>query len=122
MSNPTLYCFKVNEDKDAIKIYRYQINDYNYVVKNEFRKEYSFPGEVIDSTYRTFIVNKDNIDKYVLQRVFTFNPDYRHAVEVIENKLNSEIERSERYIANWKEKLTKLDKYRRDKIDGYSED
>ena len=122
MSKPTLYCFKVNEDEDGIRIHRYEINDYNYVVKHEFRKEYSFPGKVIDSTYRTFIVNKDNIDKCVLQRVFTFDPNYKHAIDVIEAKLEEQIERSERYVANWKQKLDKLDKYSKENLDGYSED
>lgn len=122
MSKPTLYCFKVNEDEAVIRIHRYEINDYNYAEKHEFRKEYSFPGKAIDSTYRTFIVNRDNIDKYVLQRVFTFNPEYKYAVAIIKNKLKDQIERSEHYITNWKERLTKLDKYAKEKLDGYSED
>ena len=122
MSNTTLYCFKVNEDEDAIKIHKYEINDYNYVKKHEFRKEYSFPGKVIGSPYRTFVVNEDNIDKYVLQRVFTFDSSYKHAIDVIEDKLKEQIEKSERYITNWKQKLDKLDRYSKEKLDGHPED
>lgn len=92
-----LYCFKFNDETGEItkiEIPKYR-TDYNkYTKKNTY--VWSEPRINVSDSH--FSVSDDKIDRFVTNKVFTFNTDYEHACEIIRNTLIEDAEKLEKQM------------------------
>ncbi len=82
MSEP-LYCFHLNEATGQLR--KFEITDYvikwfGYGVKHQC---YSFMLALNERSPYKYNIKTSNLDRYVGQKLFTFDPDINNAIEVI---------------------------------------
>ncbi len=81
-----LYCFKY--DKENGKLTKIEIPEYGTSV-NRFteRKTYYFNKPRINKSSGLYQVKEEKIDRFVSDKIFTFNPDVENAKEIIYSTL-----------------------------------
>lgn len=82
----TLYCFKY--DKENGKLTKIEIPEYGISV-NKFteRKTYYFNKPRINKSSGLYQVQEEKIDRFVSDKVFTFNPDVENVKRIILNTI-----------------------------------
>lgn len=81
-----LYCFKY--DKENCKITKIEIPEYK-ISTNRFtgRKTYCFEKPRINKSDSHYQVPEEKIDRFVSDKVFTFNPDVENVKQIIYSTL-----------------------------------
>ena len=80
-----LYCFKIVEDDDAMKLVKYKIFEYDSLQLNRSTWNYRFEGKMIESTNRVDTIRNDKMDRVVNKKFFTFNPDPQIVEKAFDN-------------------------------------
>ena len=106
MMNP-LYCFRL--DFETGKVTRYTIDNYVYrdTGYSHYHHVYSFKADIGSSQYH-YDVRDEIIDRFVSQKIFSFNPDMRSAIEIIEETLTNKSEKAKRENRNINKLLKKI--------------
>ena len=87
----TLYYFSLNPDVGTLS--RREINDYEIVKHswNPSRDSISFSGKYGAKTRRDYSIEVRDLDKFLHNRVITYDPDPDHALKIIKDSLNAKI-------------------------------
>lgn len=90
-----LYCFKFDDitgeiTSIAITEYKLKFNQYTG------RKTYSWDTPRINKADTHFTVHEEKLDRFVNNKVFTFDANFEHACRIIENTLKADIDRFEK--------------------------
>ena len=81
--NKPLYCFRLWQETG--KIQYFEINDYEEHELSQYthRKAYIFTAKLGTKTFYRYSVRAENIDKFVSDKLFTFNKDVKRAYDMI---------------------------------------
>jgi hypothetical protein len=90
--NKPLYCFRLNDVTGEIT--KYIITDYEHR-EYGYRKFYKFTADLGCRDY-VYIVREQNINKFVSNKVFTFNPNVKDAMVKILNTIKNKKNTAER--------------------------
>lgn len=82
----TLYCFKLVDDSNALSIVKYEITDWRI---NTYGRQlrYVFPSRYVGQKAKNCSVPKDKLDRFVSDKVYTFNPSQEAAEKIIRDSL-----------------------------------
>lgn len=82
----TLYCFKY--DKENGKLTKIEIPEYK-IITNRFtdRKNYCFEKPKINKSYSHYEIPEEKLDRFVSDKLFTFNPDVQRVKRIILNTI-----------------------------------
>lgn len=89
-----LYCFKLDPDTGEVK--RYEIKDY-HVKKRMWatpKEEICFKENLGTRTDYHYALKPNKLNRFVHEKVFTFDPDYGHAIGIIIDTLKQDVEES----------------------------
>lgn len=104
-----LYCYKVDEVTGQIT--QYEIKDYEFhksVFGSKNHDTWSFRGIISkDCNYR-YCIERFKMDRYVSQKVFTFNPSIEYAHNIIKKTINGKIIKAQYEEKKYKELLGKI--------------
>lgn len=84
-----IYCFKL--DAETFELTRIEITDYETIKCNSRRHIYKWEKPKINRCEKRFYLNPEKIDRFVNNKVFTFNPDREHAWYIIESTLETKL-------------------------------
>ena len=104
MDSEILHCFKLVEANGRYQLEHFEITDWS-LRKLYSGFEYSFKGNLIESSYRNETVKDSKLDRFVNNKVFTFNPEEDHAKMIIEYELNSKKQKAEEKLKRCSEML-----------------
>ena len=103
----TLYCFKY--DKENGKLTKIEISEYaTRVNKYTDRKTYYFNKPRINKSSGLYQVPEEKIDRFVSDKVFTFNPDVENAKQIIYSTLEEKRNKAELEYHKYQEELNKI--------------
>lgn len=101
-----LYLFKLNEETGEIEQVFATLH-YEETVVSKYIDTRIY-GIDLPYTYGTIRVRKENIDKCVNYRVYTFNPDPVHARQIIYNTIYEKKEKTRKELNRWEKVLSKM--------------
>ena len=103
----TLYCFKY--DKENGKLTKIEIPEYK-IITNRFtdRKKYCFEKPKINKSYSHYEIPEEKFDRFVSDKLFTFNPDVENAKQIIYSTLEYKRDRAELEYHKYQEELNKI--------------
>lgn len=91
MENKPIYCFKL--DNETFELTRFEITDYKIHKLNEYgRFRYKWENPKINKCDRYYYLEPKKMDRFVNYKVFTFDPDEKNALRIIEETLSSQLD------------------------------
>ena len=107
MMKPTLYCFKIDEEKMTIT--RYETNDYQEVFHGGVEK-ILYNANLGTKASSTHVFTKSNLDTIVNMRILSFNPSIEKALKIANKYLISKREAAYKEYNKWNDLITHLNK------------
>ena len=108
--NKVLYCYKVDELTGLIT--QYEIKDYEFnksAYGNKNHDTWSFRGIISkDCNYR-YCIERFKLDRYVSQKVFTFNQSAQYAYDIIKSAIKEKISKAQYEQQKYNELLGKIE-------------
>lgn len=104
-----LYCFKY--DKENGKLTKIEIPEYGTSInKYTSRKTYYFNKPKINKIDNYYQVPEEKIDRFVNDKVYTFNPDVENVKMIIYSTLEEKRDKAEFEYHKYQEELNKINK------------
>lgn len=102
-----LYCYKFIESADgtSARLDKYIITDWRLAVYSAYSKAYVFNGSYIHSIHRNESIDIKKLDRFVSNKLYTFNPDETYAAKCIENALKEKLHAATMQLQNCEQKL-----------------
>lgn len=102
-----LYCFKY--DKENGKLTKIEILEYK-IITNRFtdRKTYYFEKPRINKSDSHYKIPEAKLDRFVGDKVFTFNPDVENVKQIIYSTLEEKRDKAEFEYHKYQEELNKI--------------
>ena len=108
----TLYCYKLNGDTGAIV--RYEIpGDQWALIKHKWnrgRDEYRLQADLGTGKYCRYGVRRQNVDKFLSCKIYTFNPDESYAINIITETIASKLSKAQAEVNKYNNLLDLIEK------------
>jgi len=104
---PTLYCFKIDEEK--MTLIRYETDDYREVSYGGVEK-ILYNANLGAKASSTHVFSKSNLDNIVNMRILSFDPDMEKALKIANKYLISKREAAYREYNKWNDLIIHLNK------------
>lgn len=104
-----LYCFRL--DKETGKITRYTIEDYEDIEVSTYthRRIFKFVEKLGAKNDYRYTIKHELLDRFVTDKVFTFNPDIDRAYGIINYTIKEKLDKSQTFIDKYTEILHKIE-------------
>ena len=104
-----LYCYKLDELTGQLA--QYKIEEYSFhknVYGNKHRDTFQFRGIISEDQNYRYVVERGKLDRYVSQKLFTFNPSIDDAMKKVRKSIEDKRDKSKRECFRYESILRKL--------------
>ena len=96
MNKGTLYCYRLDEVTGVIS--SFEILESEWSIREHFhnhdRDEFVFWKNLGTGANYSYSVQRRTLDKYISNKVYTFDPDPQHAQNIIEEALSAKLKKA----------------------------
>ena len=104
----TLYCYKLDELSGEIT--KFEILEYHFKKNawSDTKDEYCFRADLYERANYPYCVKRNQLDRLVHDKVFTFNPDIDYGVQVIKDTVLDREKTATKELNKYKNLLAKI--------------